>query len=233
MVSSSSRRFTRTLIVPSVRRICAVRSSRLRKEKPVSLPSRTAVEPKRNSARPSLSVQSLSPVVIGRLATIVTQSSVPAGSNETGPPVKLKRAAREGGSSESRSCAIANFGKKKVAAKSVAKRASHLVVLVPICISPEACEVGAGFIVSRKAFSVPFKLAPSSAACPPGHLPVSKIELVPWDMRASLYETPGWTKSCRKRRPCLLLEGALSCTVAAGQFIPFGKFLNHASQPTQ
>src|SRR5262249_41889518 len=117
---------------------------RLRKEKPVSLPRRTAVEPKRSSARPSRSVQSLSPVVIGRLATMVTQSSVPAGSKENAPPAKLNLPARDGRSSESRSCATANFGKKKLAANSVAKRASHLDVLVLICISPEACEFEAG-----------------------------------------------------------------------------------------
>ena len=66
-------------------RICAVRSSRFKNEKPVLLERRIAAEPMFSSAREPLSVQSLSPVVIGRLTMAVTQSSVPAGLKETLP----------------------------------------------------------------------------------------------------------------------------------------------------
>ena len=57
---------------------------RLRKEKPVSPPMRTALTPKRNSARAPLSVQSLSPVVTGRFAAIETQSSCPPAERKQG-----------------------------------------------------------------------------------------------------------------------------------------------------
>src|SRR6266404_5420895 len=80
------------------------------------------------SARPSRSVQSLSPVVIGRLITASTHSSVPAGSKETAPPAKLKRAARAGGSSSSAAAAILGFARKESANKAV-KSVNHLAAL--------------------------------------------------------------------------------------------------------
>src|SRR5262249_41895483 len=104
---------------------------------------------------------------------------VPAGSNETAPPVKLNRAAREGGASESRSCATANFGKKKVAANSVAKRASHLVVLVLICISPEACECESGVIESRLARFVSLQISITNRRVSPGAFASFQNRMVP------------------------------------------------------
>ena len=98
-VSFCSRRLTRTRRVPSVIWIWATLSSRLRNEKPVVLPRRRLAEPMWSSARAPLSAQSLSPVVMGRLMTALTQSSVPAGLKETAPSVWLRRATRVGGSS--------------------------------------------------------------------------------------------------------------------------------------
>src|SRR5437660_2448500 len=100
-VSSLKSRFTRTLILPSVRRICVERSLRSRKENPVSLDSRTVAAPKCSSARDPWSVHSLSPIVIGRFSSAPTQSSVPAGSNDTAPWRYPSRATRLGGSSSS------------------------------------------------------------------------------------------------------------------------------------
>src|SRR6266581_4406584 len=64
-VSSSSRLRTRILMVPSVTRICETLSERFKKEKPVLPDRRIAAEPMCSSARAPLSVQSLSPVLIG------------------------------------------------------------------------------------------------------------------------------------------------------------------------
>src|SRR5579871_1656879 len=77
---------------------------------------RKEAAPTCNSARESLSAQSLSPVVTGRLRTASTQSSVPAGLKETEPRKKLRRATRVGGSSSS---AEARDGTNK--ARSMAK----------------------------------------------------------------------------------------------------------------
>src|SRR5271157_1488761 len=82
---------------------------------PVSPARRKAAESTCSSARESLSVQSLSPVVTGRLATAETQSSVPAGLKETCPFVTLRRATRPGGSSSS--SAAARLGAAKANAK--------------------------------------------------------------------------------------------------------------------
>src|SRR5436309_15588116 len=57
----------RTFKVPSVMRICAVRSSRFKNEKPVLLEWRIAAEPMFSSARERLWAQSLSSVVTRRL----------------------------------------------------------------------------------------------------------------------------------------------------------------------
>ena len=89
------------LMTPSLRRICATLSVKFKKENPVSPARRIAADPVRSSARAPLSVQSLSPVLIGRFTTAETQSSVPAGSKETEPCIYPRRATRPGGSSSS------------------------------------------------------------------------------------------------------------------------------------
>jgi hypothetical protein len=53
---------------------------------------------------------------------------VPAGSKETAPPAKLKRAARAGGSSSSAAAAILGFARKESANMAV-KSVNHLAAL--------------------------------------------------------------------------------------------------------
>src|SRR6516164_8656857 len=93
-VSSSPSRRTRMYSVPSVKRSWVISSVRFKNEKPVWSDSRMTAVSRCNSARDRSSDQSLSPVVIGRFTTAVTQSSVPAGLKETLPPVYARRATR-------------------------------------------------------------------------------------------------------------------------------------------
>ena len=81
-ISSRPSRRTRIPSVPCVSSIWTVRSSRLRKENPVVPARRIVAEPMPSSARAPVSVQSLSPVVVGRLTTASTQSELPAGWKE-------------------------------------------------------------------------------------------------------------------------------------------------------
>src|SRR5690349_4117380 len=92
--------------------------------------------PRCNSARELSSDQSLSPVVIGRLTMAVTQSSVPAGLNETLPRMNAMRATRLGGSSSS---AAARCGVMKQSAIAMLTRLVHFSsCFLMALISPEA-----------------------------------------------------------------------------------------------
>src|SRR5215470_1142538 len=84
---------------------------------------RSEADPRCSSARESLSAQSLSPVVIGRLGTASTQSSVPAGLKETAPLIWLRRATRLGGSSSS---AAARWGNTNATASKAANKLTNL-----------------------------------------------------------------------------------------------------------
>ncbi len=91
--------------------------------------------PRCSSARAPLSDQILSPVVSGRFMTAATQSSVPAGSNDTEPSVWLRRATRVGGSSSS---AAARVGVNKATARAMASRlASWSACFLITNFSPE------------------------------------------------------------------------------------------------
>jgi len=85
--------------VPEVSSICTVRSSRLRKEKPVFGARWIDADPSSTSAREFWSAQSRSPIVIGRFGTACTHSDSPAGSKDTDPCIYPSRATRPGGSS--------------------------------------------------------------------------------------------------------------------------------------
>ena len=88
-----------------------------------------------SSTRPSLSDQSLSPMVTGRFMTASTQSSVPAGLNETEPRNWLKRATLEGGSSSS---AAARAGAKSAASDATASKLKKVTRLAFfMSLSPE------------------------------------------------------------------------------------------------
>lgn len=71
--------------VPSGTFNCVFASSRLRIDRLVDWPSRTAVEPMCSSERAPESFQSWSPVVSGRLTAAYDQSLAPAGSVVTAP----------------------------------------------------------------------------------------------------------------------------------------------------